>query len=553
MEEKSGKLMLFERIILFAVMLVVFINSFFIFQKKEGFFLDEACTFMLSNNTVVTTPEIIEVVTEETTLEGLYHTAYGRAYSINAWVSHEDIMNKYTVSPEDRFSYLNTYLLQANDVHPPLYYMIIRTVCAIFPSLDLMIVGYVVNIIFLLGTCYFLYKLGKIIFGGNIIGAIIAVMYYGLSFDFANNVTYYRMYAALTFWFVFLLYHTIIWAGDGYEDDKKTIKKLCVIEALAMLTQYFAVFFILPMFVLNIFFMVYKKKEIGRYIKYNVITGVIYIVVWPFSIFHILFTNRGSEVRANFSALSLFRRIDEFNSCLIPSVFSNSRRFFIAFGVITIVLIIYKCIRHCMVDNDIRKWVTSTHFMNMIYLFVVAVSYYVIAAVASPWVTPRYEMPVMPLFSLIIVFILIRMITIVIQNKYVIGTIMAAFIVMLTVHWQDKIQPTALYNSSERVKYINDYTKYDAILIDSSGCYTEVELNFNHPKLYETDNENYDNLDTVVDSDKSYILYISKDNYMEGILKNLESKGFNMQKLDFEADYFKVYILSKSSASNNTY
>ena len=99
----------------------------------------------------------------------------------------------------------------------------------------------------------------------------------------------------------------------------------------------------------------------------------------------------------------------------------------------------------------------------------------------------------------------------------------------------------------------NDYTKYDAILIDSSGRFIEVELNFNHPKLYETDNENYDNLDTVVDSDKSYILYISKDNYMEGILKNLEYKGFNMQKLDFEADFFKVYILSKSSASNNTY
>ena len=46
------------------------------------------------------------------------------------------------------------------------------------------------------------------------------MLYYGLSFDFANNATYYRMYAMLTFWFVLLLFHTLRWSHDDYADNK---------------------------------------------------------------------------------------------------------------------------------------------------------------------------------------------------------------------------------------------------------------------------------------------------------------------------------------------
>ncbi|SEA32718.1 hypothetical protein SAMN02910384_01317 [Pseudobutyrivibrio sp. ACV-2] len=542
---KCNKNIDLNRILLFICLVIIFIHSFFIFRQKDGLDLDENASFQLANWTVVTIPEAISAVKNDNVNEKI-NTIEAMRNPNNCWITEQDIMSKYTVQPGERFAYFSTFLCQAFDVHPPLFYLVIKTICSLVPSLNLLIVGYIINITFLLLACYFIYKIGLILFDDNSWGALAAVLYYGLSFDFVNNATFYRMYAILTFWFVFLLYNTLKWANDGYADDKKVIRKLCIIEALAMYTQYFAVFFIFPMFVLNLVFMIIKKIKIRRYLKYNIITGLIYLLVWPFSIVHILFTDRGADVKGNLNALNIFGRLYEYKDNLFRSIFSGSKKYFLLFAVVAICYIAYRLIKHKFIEKDVKMWIGSIHFLDIVYVFGSAIAYYVVAAVAAPWAIDRYVMPAMPVLSLIITFIIIQMMSVVIKNKYITSGIMCLLIIALCLHWHQRVQPYYLFNSKDRVEYKKTCYNYDGVVIDSKTIRLlgDIELNYKHPKLYVTDEVNYYNLDSVLDDNKTYMVYMNKDIDNDEVISTLESKGFKLVKNDCEADHFYIYTLN---------
>ncbi len=52
----------------------------------------------------------------------------------NEWLDGDTYWGYVTVGETERFDYANVYENQVNDVHPPLYYFVLHTICSFFPD-----------------------------------------------------------------------------------------------------------------------------------------------------------------------------------------------------------------------------------------------------------------------------------------------------------------------------------------------------------------------------------------------------------------------------------
>lgn len=83
------------------------------------------------------------------------------------WVSGEDYLYYVAVSPENTFNYASVYYNQRGDVHPPLFYILLHTVCSVFQGSFSKWFGLGINILFMLLTMRMLYMLCKEFCGGR--------------------------------------------------------------------------------------------------------------------------------------------------------------------------------------------------------------------------------------------------------------------------------------------------------------------------------------------------------------------------------------------------
>lgn len=464
--------------LLFALSIIIILcHAFSFLSKKEGYFIDETLSFQLANNSLTSFSELSNAFKNEN-MEEVITNIKLNLLGTNTWKTHDEVMAKYTVSEEDRFDYFNTYLLQVSDVHPPLYYFTIKTVCSFFPNMDLKFVGFVINMVCLLLTLLFVYKISIILFNNNLI-SITVLLYYGLSFDFINNITYFRMYAMLTFWMVLSVYLNLQWYRSGFNNDKKTITKLCIVLYCSMLTQYFALFFCFPIFALNIYLIAKNQKPFGRYLKYCIITCLFYLITWPASIFHIFFSYRSEDLTRKLGIYHIIQNLIDYLNSVVASLFASSHKYFIGFVILLMAFTAYKIFSNTRYRR-LQKFFDSERTVILLYVSGSAIIYFFIASVLAPWYSDRYIMPVMPLLCIIIICILSESLSVIVKNKTICTTVLLILSVVLCIRWHIKSEPYYLYNSPERLQYLNNCTQYDAVIIDKEfnicNCYVEFNV-----------------------------------------------------------------------------
>ena len=123
--------------LLFIVLMVLTIKN------KDNLYVDELGNYGMANNVGGTS-----IVIED-----------GKTYYPSAipWMEYM------TVDAEHRFDYKNVWKNQAEDVHPPLSYMFLHTICSIFPGIFSIWSAAVINIVFALGTLFFLRKIALLL------------------------------------------------------------------------------------------------------------------------------------------------------------------------------------------------------------------------------------------------------------------------------------------------------------------------------------------------------------------------------------------------------
>ncbi|MBQ7147329.1 MAG: hypothetical protein IJR96_01115 [Pseudobutyrivibrio sp.] len=346
-----------ERISLAIVIIISCSLAIFFGFRKENYHVDEVWNYGLANNIGSIVPAI----------------EYGKEYS--GMGPFEEYVE---VSPEHRFNYINVWKNQANDVHPPLYYMFFHTVCSFFPNTFSNWYGIGLNIFWLAITLIILYLLGKEILKDSF-SSLAFVLIYGMAISTLDTTIYIRMYSQFTLMAVFFAYLIkLYW-------DKPLTKKFYILAGVnliaGVMTHYYFLiyaFFLCALFCINLF----VKKQYAE-LRKSILTfwgaGIIYLLIWHHILGHIFRGSRGQEAIGKAASLFDFSSIISMFSVINGYFFSHLILLFLIFAIV-IILIKRK--------NHESLWSFECA------LFLSGFFYAIVIGKVSPYTTGRYVSPV---------------------------------------------------------------------------------------------------------------------------------------------------------------
>lgn len=546
MKQLNDDRSLLHRIILVLALAVIFINTFRFGIMKEDFFFDEKCTFSISNMSDITLKQFWGILSDNNfSVNAVISEVEDTLFNSFFGVRHTDEMvnSIFHVRESNRFNLFGTLLADTVDSHPPLYYLLIHTLCSAFINMPLRDVGLLINYVCLILTCLFIYKIAKKHADG--LFAIIATLFYGLSLDFINNATYIRNYAMLTMWVALLMYLNYDLIDKNGLLNKKRMVQVVVVEILAMLTQFFAAFFIIPMFVFTLVRIRAHGALVKKYVHEQVLTGVIYLLIWPISVAQVLFDESAAEVRGSIFSFQLLGKIKGFANLMRNSLFTGS------YLVMLVAMIIFVAAFVLFYKGRVKgkKFSEALSDEKIEYaalLFIPTAFFYLIAVIASPWAADRYVMAAVPEISLIVLLSVRYLVMRLIKNR-VVCSIIPALIVVLTIVGNMSMTPYYLYPMNPvKQSFIDKYSEKEAIVVEPyyHAEFLDAFISIHHP--YWTivrEEELGDFLDAHASDYSSFVMYANNACKMDEVLNSFDNHGFSLSRNDFRKDFYEVYTV----------
>lgn len=239
------------------------------------------------------------------------------------------------------------YINQANDVHPPLYYVLLRLASLFTLNNFSIYTGSILNIFIYILATFMIIKIIKKIFDEDkkekeeqkdernnvnkkryLLVAFFIILFYSVSKVSINQVLFARMYEFLNLLtLLFMSTYIDVLKIDVKEEEKNKTKeekseekrkyiKLGIVTILGALTHYYFAFMVVIIYLISIFFLLKKnKKELLKRITYTfIVSGIIYILIWPFSLLHIVDNGRKNDMK-------YFEKVKEFVKNLDFNIF----------------------------------------------------------------------------------------------------------------------------------------------------------------------------------------------------------------------------------------
>lgn len=352
------------------MMLQLVVASYFCIQK-QGMHYDEYYSYYSSNVT------------------------YGLVPTNREWKNVDEIRSEFMVCEGEGFRYDLVKTMQSFDVHPPLYYMVLHTVCSLFPGMFSKWFGLGLNLV-LLAICYVLIAyLSYQVFHKKKEMAMVTCLLFGLQVGVLSGITFIRMYMMLTMWCLLAM----IWHIPTWKDKMKLTMKnaffLWALVTLGFLTHYyFAVF----LFFLAAYTCLYNwlvKKDFKGSVIYGMVvcagmaTAVVY---YPSCLSHIFRGYRGTEATGAFFDLgNTVHRIRFFTDLMNQSVFGGA-----LWILLMIVLLLFVTVRYRN-KNKKKLWTVVQEHQGIIHIAFVTVGYFLVVAktaLLNAEEANRYELPI---------------------------------------------------------------------------------------------------------------------------------------------------------------
>ena len=326
-----------EKLLIGLLIIISFITVLFFGYRKVNYHVDEVWTFGLANHVGSISPDI----------------EYGKEYSGTGF--YDDFMQ---VHSGQEFNYANVLNNQANDVHPPLYYFFIHTVCSIFKDSYSMWYGIAVNIFWMIPTIILLYHFIKEL-TGDILKTFGFVLVYITSMAVIDVYVFLRMYAQFVFFAIAIAY--LIKKYWDRTLDKWFYILFSLITILGLLSHYY--FLIFAFFIsaaYGVHLIIEKRfKELRNCVITAVADGALYLAMWPYIIDHIFKGGRGHQA--------------------IHSAFSIG-------GIVVGIILVAICVRIYKRGKEKYTYLTALKLTGLFYAIVVLK--------IAPYLSPRYSSPV---------------------------------------------------------------------------------------------------------------------------------------------------------------
>jgi len=330
-------------------------------EQKSGLYVDEGMTLYLSNgnyNGAVTTDSeytLFDFLDDFVWKENIKATAkniitmlkslqQGGNYSIEgnvswydearkllqggyAWMSGEELFEQIAVTRGTGFQYGQVLVNQAMDVHPPFYYLLVHTVFSFFPGTCTKWYLFSVNIIFLLAALILMFIVADRYFHNKWM-AFLSVALLGFSQGFLSCAVYFRMYAMFTFFVMAAFAVQLHLMDTDFEMKGKSRWLLVATTVLGFYTHYYFILFLGGMVLLNLLSFIRRRQfnVLVQYLNTMVFSGLISLLIWPFSLYHIFFGYRGREAVTKLAAHGFVKNAGEYLNVLARAFCGGSKR-----------------------------------------------------------------------------------------------------------------------------------------------------------------------------------------------------------------------------------
>lgn len=178
-----------QKIILAVAIIIMCLVSFIFMTQKEGYHSDEIFSYGSSNSEFenifwsyrIKTPMhyLLEekIINDGNIIDWIKRIKYYFIDHVDEkdeyiskkieeekidWKTRDEAEN-YVKAKENRFNYLSVYYNQVQDVHPPLFYVLVHTVSSIFNNTFSKYMIFFINIPFFIGTCILIWKIMNLI------------------------------------------------------------------------------------------------------------------------------------------------------------------------------------------------------------------------------------------------------------------------------------------------------------------------------------------------------------------------------------------------------
>jgi hypothetical protein len=516
------------------VILQLIVVFYFAFQK-QGYFIDEIFSYSRATS--------------------YYNKNYLLEFSLyDKWNETEQLARLVVVQEEHRFAYGSVYIYQAIGVHPPLYYFILHTICSFFPENFSKWYGLSINIVLFLVCNLFLYLLSKELFKDRLL-ALLPCIIWGFSLGAINTVTFIRMYMLLTTVTVIFVYYHFLLKKNQISQKNRLI--LFIIILMGFMTHYYFLVFIFIWAALFSIYWMFQKEwtKLFRYLSVYLYAICVGLIIFIHAINHIFLGMRGKP------ALESLTRVSDFIINLEKMVQLMSREQFGGFfpGLILILasLIIIKRMQNS--KNYLPFQINKFNFnsiigvyvdnITLVSLMISVIATFIVISKVSPYMDTRYLFYLYPMITLLIIFYVYKVCSLIIKNKVnLFGGILLIFTVLtVSSHKIGNLQ--YIYpNAGEILLTAQEYKEYDIIYITDREwiiCSNLFEL-LEFQRIYVTGVAAVPDLPEVIGdqlNEGSFILYIDKAENQEKILEMLLSSYLGRIVPLYQTDFSVTYLI----------
>lgn len=364
----------------------------------------------------------------------------------NTWHNKEYYEDYLTVNDDEANQYSQVYENQKNDVHPPLYYLILRIAMGFSKNHYSKWPGIAVNIIIYMFITVFMYLILEKLLENKEKPkqkAMILAFISSLTMASLTNVIYIRMYALST---LNILITTYLHMKLLCSSEKLNYKLLICIGISALvgsLTHYYYLFYLAMLYLLFAIKYIKEKnfKNLGAYTATMVIAGGASLAIFPYSIKHMFFGYRGQGV------ISKLMDIPQFLTSILKYLvkihcwcFNNL--LFIILGIM-LVLGIYNIAKNKKIVEEKNKYIKYIAFPTLFY--------FILVAVASPWIELRYIVPVGSLIFILVIYYLYELLHLAFKEKKLNIIAILLLIIILISPAIFKIEPEVAFTDKREI------------------------------------------------------------------------------------------------------
>lgn len=471
----------------------------------------------------------------------------------NHWHNADYYKDYLVVNEDERGEFAPVYNNQRDDVHPPLYYLLLRIGMELTPGEFSKWTGIVINILAFAINTVFLYLIALKLVQKQPhkeLKAFAVTLVAALSLASISTVMYIRMYAMLTM-FVTITMWLHLKLAESKQREWKLLIPIGVMALLGVLTQYYYVFFLLPLFIMMVvkYAKAHRTKELWSYIGVLAGAAVISLVIWPHSVRHMFFGYRGVGVMANLLNFAhLGEQVGVFFGMLVLYAFHYLLPFIL---IAMFALAIYGLKHDKSLKNDAQ---TSENFSLVLWPTVI---FFLIAAVASPFMDLRYIEPICGLAVVVVMYGLYRLIRMVSSERVTRRVMLALCAVMLVLPLPLGIEPNVEYRHMEKLNtFVTKMSDVPAIFLynpanerflDDLPAFVKIDESYiMHHQEYTI--ENFQRILAGEDLSQGLTVFANYGDGNEQYLKTLrEATGLTQQEYIIRTNSADVYYLTRGS------